>query len=117
MTTQTVSVRDVLVRARELLEPGHCYGVYARDERGNEVGVGSQRARSWCMYGALQRAASELGGSEYRLVWEACEVIAPLLPPLPKFGGSSGVHVMAASDAVPTSVVLGWMDRAIEAAT
>lgn len=52
----TTTTRDVLVRARGLIEQGWCQGVGARDARGHEVGALMREACSWCTLGALSRA-------------------------------------------------------------
>lgn len=50
----------VLDRAAELLAKGWCRGTYARDSKGNECMTTSPKAVTFCMVGALMRAAKDL---------------------------------------------------------
>ena len=56
--------RKIRLRAAELVDQGWCQGVTARDEKGHISWATSLAATSWCMFGALKRAAFELLGSE-----------------------------------------------------
>lgn len=70
---KTVTMEDVFTRAADLLEEfGWCQGAAVRDENGERMansGLGSQpgdclmseRAASFCLWGAIGRAAMELG--------------------------------------------------------
>lgn len=56
----------LLTRADELLHTaGRCTGYYAVDEEGVVCGAGDPRAARFCMTGALQRAAYEMGIKTY----------------------------------------------------
>lgn len=50
------TVKDVLIRARALIEQGWVQGHYALAADGREVYPGNKEAVCWCMYGALNAA-------------------------------------------------------------
>lgn len=50
----------VLTRAKGLIETGWCKGAEARDSEGMPVRVSNPRAVSWCLRGAVSKAADEL---------------------------------------------------------
>lgn len=58
----------IYLRAAELIEQGHCKGVFARDDLGHMLCIfdGFDRAVSFCYYGARVRAAEELGYKKER---------------------------------------------------
>lgn len=47
------SVKDLLIRARELIEKGWCQGAYAKDADGESVGATAQGATAFCIRGAI----------------------------------------------------------------
>ena len=51
--------REILLRARELLEQGWTKDAMARTARGNPCSHSSRLAVSWCLSGAVSRAATE----------------------------------------------------------
>ena len=57
----------ILTAAAALFDaPGtHCRGAYARDSKGTPVGPTNQTACSWCVVGAITRAAHDLGADAF----------------------------------------------------
>lgn len=53
-------VRQVLLRAAELVGRGWCQGTYALDAEGRQVDPTQPEAVAWCVAGAMIRAAFEL---------------------------------------------------------
>jgi hypothetical protein len=50
----------ILARAIEIIEKGWTQGAAAKDAEGNDVGVDSEKAVSFCLVGAFTRAETEL---------------------------------------------------------
>ena len=55
-------VRRVLERTRELVVAGWCQGSFARTAAGEAVGYNNEEAERWCLSGAVNRAACDVGG-------------------------------------------------------
>lgn len=55
-----MSIKDKLIEARALIEKPENWtqGAFARDEKGEAVEIGSDKAVSYCMIGALWRACN-----------------------------------------------------------
>jgi hypothetical protein len=76
------SLESVLIeRAIALIESGWTQNAMARDMQGRIVCPRSKRAVSFCGYGALMRAAWEVGGnsSNYRTFMRRLTVFFPVL--------------------------------------
>ena len=59
-------MKEILTRARELLahEGAWAQGDFARDAHGNSCDANVARAASWCLVGALERAAYDSSDPE-----------------------------------------------------
>lgn len=60
MTDDQEVARAVLLRAAQYVEQGWCQGHYAEDEDGHPAPPDWERARSWCMSGAIMRADKDI---------------------------------------------------------
>lgn len=87
-------VKEVLVRARGLIEKGWTQRAFARTEEGVAVVTLDEKATCFCAIGAIRRAAYELDGSKTasvaaeNIVGEAILTVECLLPvgfDLPEF--------------------------------
>lgn len=53
--------RDIIGYARQLIKNGWCIGACARDKELNKVDIWDDSAKYFCLFGAINRAAIELG--------------------------------------------------------
>lgn len=113
-------VRDIIVKARELLgDKSHwTKRAYARNARYKEVTARSHLARSYCSIGALIRATMDvqgvcfLGSEQSR---GALDVLCGALPQTYRevLHGFGGVSVFNDADTTKHADVLALFDRAI----
>jgi hypothetical protein len=60
MTMYAEEAKAAAERAATLVESGWTQGTYAKNRDGREVAAFSPEAASWCLHGALRKAAREL---------------------------------------------------------
>lgn len=72
-------MKEILERAKVLIQQGHCKGSFARNEYGDVVNVGGEDAKAFCAAGAVYRAAKELKNANagYNIVLDCFPHVLP----------------------------------------